>query len=144
MKIIRFQKQNGIPVPYADEDIAAWSGFAENQITTHKVTGVKKQRSYQQLKMFHALLKKVASNTEDPNWNTAEKAKFSLKVQLHYVVPGIVVVDKQGNVHFQYDSFSYERLSHMEACKVFDRSWPILADVLGCTIDELMGSLNDI
>jgi hypothetical protein len=143
LKVIRFQKKNGVPVPYSEEDELAWSGFAENQITTHKVTGVKKPRSYQQLKMFHALLKKVADNSVDPNFNTPEKVKFSIKVQLHFVDDSVTVVDKDGNVHFKYRSFGYESLPHMEACNVFDRAMVIMADVLGCTVDELLESLGD-
>lgn len=135
---IAFQKRNGVPVPFTDEDMAKWAEYRENQITKHKVVGVKKERSYQQLKMLHACLKLVSENTEKPNWNTVEKAKLSLKVQLHYVVDGVVIVDKQGSVHFQYRSFGYNDLQHMEACRLFERAWVILADVIGVSVDELL------
>lgn len=135
---IAFQKRNGLAVPYLDTDADKWAEFRENQITRHKVSGTTKERSYQQLKMLHACLKIVAANTEDRNWNTMEKAKLSLKVALHFIDPGVVIVDKQGNVHFRYRSFGYDDLQHMEACKLFDRAWPILADVIGITEDELL------
>lgn len=144
MKTIRFQKRKGVPVPFDKDDEMLWSEYKENQITTHKVTGVRKQRSYLQLKKFHAILNKVCENTEDNNWNTPEKAKFSLKVALHYVDDGVTVVDAQGNIHFQYRSFGYDGLAHMEACYIFDRAWPILAKVLGCSVEELLGSEDDI
>lgn len=143
MKEIRFQKVNGVPVPFGDVDRELWSGYSENQITCHKVTGVKKPRSYQQLKMFHAILKKVAENTEDKNWDTPEKAKFSLKILLHYVFEDSTVVDQQGNVRFQYRSFGYKELAHMEANYIFDRSWAILADVLNVSVDELLSCVNN-
>jgi len=138
MKEIAFQKRNGIPVPFTDEDAASWADFKENQITKHKVSGVKKERSYLQLKMLHGCLKMVAANTENPNWDTLAKAKFSLKVALHFIKEDVVVVDKQGRVHFEYRSFGYDGLEHMEACKVFDRAWPILAAVIGVTEYELL------
>lgn len=138
MKEIAFQKRGNVAVPYLPEDADRWAAFKENQVTRHKVTGSQKQRSWQQLKMLHACLKTVVDNTEDPRWNTLEKAKFSLKVALHYVDEGVVAVDKQGNVHFKYRSFGYDDLPHMEANKLFDRAWPILADVIGINEFELL------
>lgn len=135
---IHFQKRNGIPVPFTPEDQAKWNEYKENQVTKHRVTGSRKERSWQQLKMLHACLKLVADNTEDKNWNTPEKAKFSLKIALNYINEGLIVVDKQGNVHVQYRSFGYADLPHMEANMLFDRAWPILAGVLGISVDELL------
>jgi len=137
VQVIRFQKRNGVPVPFTDEDAEKWSEFKENQVTQHKVTGSRKQRSWQQLKL-HACLKTVAENTENPNWNTPEKAKFSLKIALDYINSDAIVVDNRGNVHMQYRSFGYDDLGHMEACKLFERAWPILADVIGVSVDELL------
>ena len=135
---IAFQKRGGVPVPFTDEDAAKWEEYKENQITRHRVAGVKKERSWQQLKMLHACLKLVASNTESKNWNKLEKAKLSLKVALNFYDEGVVVVDKQGNVHMKYRSFGYESLPHMEANKLFDRAWPYLAGVIGVTVEELL------
>jgi len=138
MKEISFQKRNGVAVPYLPEDEEAWEEFRENQITKHKVTGTTKERSWQQLKMLHAAIKTIVENTENNNWNTMEKAKLSLKVALNYYDPGVIIVDAQGNIHMRYRSFGYQDLQHMEACKLFDRAWPILADVIGITVDELL------
>lgn len=138
MELIAFQKRNGIPVPFTDEDQAKWDEFKENQVTKHKVTGTQKERSWQQLKMLHGCLKTVVENTENPSWNTLEKAKFSLKIALDYINRDAIVVDKKGNVHVQYRSFGYDDLKHMEACKLFDRAWPILAGVIGITETELL------
>lgn len=138
MKEIYFQKRGGIPVPLTDEDAAVWSEYQENQITKHKIVGTKKQRSWKQLKMLHACLKLVSENTENPSWNTPEKAKFSLKIALDYINRDAIVVDKKGNIHVQYRSFGYADLPHLEACKLFDRAWPILADVIGVTEAELL------
>jgi transcriptional regulator with PAS, ATPase and Fis domain len=138
VKEIAFQKRNGVPVPFTDEDADKWAEFKENQITRHKVSGVTKERSWKQLKMLHACLKLVANNTESKNWNTLEKAKLSLKVALNFYDEGVVVVDKQGNVHMKYRSFGYESLPHMEANRLFDRAWPYLAGVIGITVEDLL------
>jgi hypothetical protein len=138
MKVITFQKRGGVPVPYLPDDELAWSEYRENQITTHKVSGTTKERSWNQLKMLHACLRTVVENTESKNWNSLEKAKLSLKVALNYYDPGVVIVDHQNNVHMKYRSFGYEDLGHMEACKLFDRAWPILAGVIGVSVEELL------
>lgn len=138
MKELAFQKHGNTATPLTLEDAEAWSNFKDNQIVRCKVYGVKKERSYFQLKMLHGILKTVAENTENPNWDTLAKAKFSLKVALHFIKEDVVVVDKQGRVHFEYRSFGYADLDHMEANRVFDRAWGILADVIGITEDELL------
>ena len=142
MKEIAFQKRKGVAVPYLPEDEEKWADFKENQITKHKVTGTTKERSWLQLKMLHAALKTVVENTEHKNWNSLEKAKLTIKVELNYYDPGVIIVDSQGNVHMKYRSFGYEDLGHMEACKLFDRAWPILAKVIGITVDELLAEAN--
>jgi hypothetical protein len=140
MKIIGFQKKNGLAVPFTKEDEEAWAEYKENQVTKHKVTGSKKERSWPQLKKLHAVLRTVVEQTEDNNWSSLAKAKLSLKVNLNYIDDGVIVVDKQNNVIVQYRSFGYLDLPHMEACDLFNRAWPILADVLGVSVEELLNN----
>ena len=135
---IALQKQGYAFVPFDQEDLDKCKEFKEYQIVRAKISGVKKPRSYLQLKMFHGVLRTVAQNARHPNWNTVDKAKFSLKVALHYVDEGVTAVDRHGTVHFSYRSFGYADLPHMEACNVLERSWPILAKVLGVTVDKLL------
>ena len=139
---IAAQIRNGIPHPFSQEDVEALKEYKENQIIRMKTYGVQKERSYQQLKLLHAVLRTVVANTEHPNWNSLEKAKHSLKVALHYVNEGVVAVDKQGTVHFSFRSFGYADLPHMEATRVFQRSWPILAKVIGVSEDELLENVE--
>ena len=138
IEIFSQKTADGHFVPHSPEDKEKASEFKENQIVRMKLYGVQKERSYLQLQMLMAVLGKVAENTENQNWNTKDKAKLSLKVALNYVDDGVLIVDKQGNIHVQYRSFSYKDLRHMEACKLFDRAWPILADVIGVTVEELL------
>lgn len=135
---VALQYRDNAFYPYSQEDLEASKEFRDNQIIKARLTGVKKERSYKQLKMFHGVLRTVAENARHPNWNSLPKAKFSLKVALNYVNEGVVAVDRQGTVHFSYRSFGYADLPHMEACNVFDRSWPILAKVLGITEEKLL------
>jgi hypothetical protein len=135
---VALQWNSQVFAPFDDEDKGKCDEFKMNQVVRAKISGVKKERSYRQLKMFHGILRTVALNARHPNWNTIDKAKFSLKVALHYVDEGVTAVDKHGTVHFSYRSFGYDDLPHMEACNVFERSWPILAKVLGVKVEKLL------
>ncbi len=136
------QMRKGIPHPYTQEDMEALKEYKENQIIRMKTYGVQKERSYKQLKLLHGVLRTVVANTEDPGWSSLEKAKHSLKVALHYVNEGITAVDKHGTVHFSFRSFGYADLPHMEATRVFQRAWPILAKVIGVSEDELLENVE--
>ena len=130
-------------LPWSPEDQEQVKEFKPNQIVKEKITGVKKPRSLLQFRMFHGVLRTCANNARHPNWNTVDKAKFSLKVALHYVDEGVTAVDRHGTVHFSYRSFGYADLPHMEACNVFERSWPILAKVLGVSVEKLLENVED-
>ena len=126
--------------PVGSDDAEALSEFKENQISVWKCVekGVKKQRSYRQFNLFHAALRVVAFNSEDMNWDTLPRAKLSLKVALNYIHDDSAVVMPDGRVLLNYRSFSFKDLNHMEANRVFDRSWPILATVIGTTEAKLL------
>ena len=129
--------------PFDDEDLSSCKEFKPNQIVRAKISGIKKPRSLLQFRMFHGVLRTCANNARHPNWNTVDKAKFSLKVALHYVDEGVTAVDRHGTVHFSYRSFGYAGLPHMEANRVFERSWPILAKVLGVSVEKLLENVED-
>ena len=40
-------------------------------------------------------------------------------------------------VHIVTGSISYASLGHLEACRFFERAWPVLAERLGITVTEL-------
>lgn len=139
--LIALQKQNGMPVPFSEDDIAAYDEIKENQVALFKLQtkGATKQRSWDQLKLFGAALRVVVTNTEDPNWNTLAKAKLSLKVKLNFVDENAIIYDEaRKQIVVRYRSFGYDGLKHMEACNVFNRSWPILAGVIGVTEETLI------
>ncbi len=121
--------------PYSVEDYDALGEYHKNQLIRIKTYGVQKERSYQQLKLFWACCRKVAENTEATNWNTKEKAAESVKLNLHFS-KGYVVYN--GAVQVITRSISYKNLRHMEACNFFDRAFPVMAKVIGVSVDELL------
>ncbi len=114
------------------------SEYHDNQILRCKIYGVRKQRSYQQLKMFWSCCRTVADNTDNQFWNTPQKVAFQIKVGLHFVDPSVTSVRPDGGVQFLYRSISFKNLSHMDACGFFDRAFDLMANKLGCKVDELL------
>ena len=131
---------NAYLVPFDPDSVEAVKGLKENQPIECKVNelGAKKIRSVSQFNLFHAALRVVAANTFDRNWNTLDKAKFSLKIELEYFDRDSAIVRPDGTVILGVRSFGFKALPHMEANDVFDRSWPILAGVIGVSVDELL------
>jgi hypothetical protein len=124
--------------PYTARDEEDAAEFKTNQICRLQIYGAEKARSAPQLKMFWVLCKRVTENTDDQHWNTEEKVAGQVKVALNFIDMSKTFVDPQGNVHLHYRSISYKELKHMEACRFFDRAWPVLANKIGITVDELL------
>ena len=139
MKEIAFQKIGDKAMPFTEEDLEKWSNYKDNQVVKAKISGFQKQRSVHQLGLLMACIKIVVDNTENENWSSKERAKLSLKAMLNYVDSSASIV-YQNKVIIKYRSFSFKDLKHMEACKLFDRAFPLLAGVIGITEDELIAN----
>ena len=122
--------------PFSPEDLEKLRDFKPNQILRAKISGIRKERSVPQLRLLHACLNTVAENTEDKQWDTPEKTKIQLKHLLHYYKSTVVLPD--GSIHFELDSFAFANLSQIDANKIFDRSFPILAKKIGVSTEELL------
>jgi len=133
---IATQKRNGVLVPFSKEDQDALKNYQDNQILKAKVTGIRKERSVPQLRLFWACCRTVADNTEDPQWNDPDKVCIQVKLALKFFKKVIVTPD--GSIHFDLDSISFKNLGQIEANKIFDRAWPVMAKKLGITEQELL------
>lgn len=141
MKEIALQFRDNIFYPFSDEDKESAREFRDNQIVNAKISGVQKERSYLQLKMFFAVCRKVADNTQDPNWDTTEKVLEQVKIKCRYIKEHIIVGKA---VHIITGSISYKALPHMQACNFFDRGYIEMAKHLGVRVDKLLESMGDI
>ena len=139
MKRIALQlRADGLFQPFSKEDREKISEYKPNQLFHTELHGVKKPRSYEQLKLIFACARKVADNTEDKHWNTSGKVMEQVKIELKYYDVMIVQLDGKSEVHFKTKSISYEALPHMEACHFVDEALPIMAAKIGKTVDELI------
>ena len=129
---------NGLLKPFAPEHAEALKNFKPNQILRAKITGVKKERSVRQNALLHACIKLVADNTPDKQWNTPAKVKIQLKHALQFFKTTVVLPN--GEIHFELASFSFKNLSQVDANKICDRSWSILAKKIGVSEQELLAN----
>ena len=129
--------------PFSQEDLDIFNEYKDNQVIRIKSTGVQKPRSMAQLRMFWACCRTVAENTNDQHWNHEDKVAFQIKVELQFVDTTKTIVDRHGQVHLHYRSIAFKNLAHMEACRFFERAWPVMAKKLSTkehkvTVDELL------
>jgi len=123
-------------LPFSVEDLDAIRELPVQVAIRSKFAVARKQRSYQQLKLWRACCRTVAANTDDPNWDHYLKVAEQVKLILRYVKSWMVTPD--GTVHIVTQSLSYADLGHLEACRFFERAWPILADKIGVTVEQLL------
>lgn len=140
---IAVQLVKGMLKPFSQEDADKLSKYREFQVLRAKIKGTKKERSYQQLKLYFGCCETVAKNTDDPKWNMKEKVDFQCRVITHFVDPNLIAVRPDGTVQFFYRSISFDNLEHIDACNYFDRAFDVMAKVLKITREELIENSED-
>jgi len=144
MKEACFQIKDKALHPFSEEDLEILSEYKPNQILKVRLQGVKKPRSYQQLKLYWSLCGTVAENTDNVHWNTKTKVDFQCRVHTHFVDPDCVVVKKDGTVAFNYRSISFANLGHIEATNYFEQAFRVMAKFLGVSVDSLLMSQSQM
>ena len=127
--------------PFSEEDLESLHReYKKNEKVRVKCTRVSKaiEPSVTQNGLLHKVFEVVAENSDDPKLNTKEKVKFNCKVALDYRHQDRVAVAPDGSIVFEYRSFSFDELKHMERVNLFDRAFQWSADCLGLTVDELV------
>ncbi len=137
----RFMKINNqwVFVPYSDEDLEHARDLKPYQILRSTFKGPRNQRSYTQLKAYFACCRKVAENTENPDFNTKDKVDLQLRIKLGWIKESLLV-DKR--VQFIPKSISFKEMKHLEACNYFERAFETMAKFLSVTVEELLKNVN--
>jgi len=138
---IAVQRRGKTLVPFSQEDLDALSEYRENQVLRAKLTGAEKPRSYQQLKLYWSCCRTVAENLD----NMLEKdVDFEVKIQVAKRHPGMIRRFKSvdGVVYMEPISIASANMKLLEACEFFKLAWPIMAEMIGVTKDELLKNAN--
>lgn len=136
---IAVQKRDKTLVPFSQEDLDALSEYNENQVLRAKLYGAEKPRSYQQLKLYWACCRTVAENLEDTRETDVD---FAVKIKVAKSHLGMIKRFKlvDGVVYMEPISIAYTNMKHLEACDYFKLAWPIMAEMIGVTKDELLAN----
>jgi hypothetical protein len=130
------ENYNGLAlIPDSYEDLEALNEYQPNQIIKAKISAIRKQRSYKQLRAYFACCKTVAENTENTNFNSKNKVDLQLRIKLGWIKETILV---NGTIQFIPRSISYKEMKHLEACRYFDRAFETMAKFLGISVEELI------
>ena len=116
---------------FSQQDVDKLKELKSNQILRAKLYGVKKPRSYQQLKLYWACCKTVADNLEE---YTKDDVNFEVRTQLKFIKHFRLV---KGIAYVELRSISFAELPHIEACNFFDQAFPIMAKMIGVTVEKL-------
>lgn len=138
MKKLALQIKNNVYYPFSQEDLDKTREFKNNQVVQADVTGVKKPRSLAQIRGYFASCQTVANNTLRTDWGTKTLVDFQCRTLLDFFDPELLIIRPNGDRFRQYRSISYENLPHIEACNYFDGAYPILAQILGVSVEELL------
>jgi hypothetical protein len=117
---------------FSQQDVDKLKELKPNQILRAKLYGVKKPRSYQQLKLYWACCGTVADNLEE---YTKDDVNFEVRTELKFVKHFKVV---KGVAYVELRSISFSELAHIEACNYFDRAFPVMAKMIGITVEKLL------
>ena len=143
--MIYMQKKLGILRPYGEDDRMKLAGYYDNEKLEVKIKtmSARKQRSLTQLNYYWLLCGKVAENMTDPNWNDKKKVDKQCRVHCGLIDHDRTIVRPDGEVIVDYLSIAMDNMNHIEACNYFDCAIPYMAEVLGCTEEELKGAVYD-
>lgn len=143
LQLLQLTNYTGLAfIPYAEHDMEAAKGYKVNQIVRAIIKGIRKQRSLKQLRTYWRVCAIVASNTDEPSWNTKEKVDYQCRVACRFIDPNITIVLPDGKVMFHYRSISFKNLGHIEACNYFDRAFKVLEEFSSVLIEDLIKNLR--
>lgn len=140
MKKMTAQRKGKTLIPFSREDLVILKKYKENQPIGLELRGIQDPRSVEQNKAVHAVFRRVASSTDDPDWDTPEKVKRMVKLAMKFFKDDVVV---SGNkVFFELRSFAFDKMTHQEANLKFTEALAICAGKLGITIEELEAEIK--
>ena len=123
------------------DDIELFRAYEINQILRAKLTGHRKPRSVLQLRLYWAVCNQVAQLLSDhENQFTRNDIDFEVKIRVAKKHPSMIRRFKSldGIVYMEPISISFANMPHLEACNYFDFAFPIMADMIGTTVEELL------
>jgi len=128
-------------MPYGDEAIEKSKGYKLFQILKSRFWGIKKPRSVAQLNTYFACCGLVSELLSDhTNIISKGDVDFEVKTRVAKDNPGMIKRFKVvgGITYIEPISVSFSNMKHLEACKYFDKAFPIMASLVKLTDEKLI------
>jgi len=128
-------------LPFSEEDIEELKNYNFNQPLKNRITGRLTERSLLQLRLYWGGCRYLAIQLSGhENILTAEDVDFEVKTRITKDHPSMIKQFKviSGITYIQPISIAMPNMKHLEACKYFDKAFPMMADMVGKTTDEFI------
>ena len=123
------------------DDIEAFKTYEVNQILRAKLTGHKKPRSVQQLRLYWSVCNQVAILLSDHTSQfTRNDIDIEVKIKVAKEHPSMIKRFKSidGITYMEPISIAFQNMDHLIACNYFDFAFVIMANMADTTVDELL------
>lgn len=103
----------------------------------------KRQRSYEQLKLYWLACRYIAFNSDDIHWDNPKKVDHQIRIKCHHYESVIYFCNKHGEQQMQiiFKSISFADLTHLDACSYFDDAFKFMAEQMEMNKDEFMDAV---
>jgi len=128
-------------LPFSQEDVEELKNYYFNQVLKNRITGKLKERSLVQLRLYWGACRYLAKQLSDHNnLLSADDIDFDIKTRITKDNPSMIKQFKviSGITYIQPISIALPNMKHLEACKYFDKAFPLMGDMIGKTADEFI------
>lgn len=133
-------------LPYGDEAQEKSKGYKLYQILKSKFWGIAKPRSVKQLNTYWACCKLASEILSDHN-NIFSKddIDFEVKTKVAKDHPAMIKRFKMisGVMYIEPISVAFRNMKHLEACKFFDKGFPIMGKMVKMSSDRLIAETQE-
>ena len=128
-------------MPFSEEDIDELKTYPFHKILKNKITGELKERSLIQLRLYWGACRFLAKQLSDHQHQfDAADIDFEIKRRVAKKAPALVKVFNllDGGNAVGFISIAMKNMKHLEACRYFDKAYPLMGDMIGKTADEFV------
>lgn len=126
---------------YGDEAQEKSKTYTLYQILKNKIWGIKKPRSVKQLNTYWACCNLAAEMLSDhENILSKDDVDFDVKTRVAKDNPAMIKRFKiiSGITYIEPISVAFANLKHLEACKYFDKAFPVMSKMVNLDSEELI------
>ena len=135
-------------LPFSEEDVESLKAYPFNKLLKDRITGALKERSLLQLRLYWGGCRYLSLQLSDhENILSAEDIDFDIKTRVAKENPAMIKRFKMitGIVYIEPISIAMVNMKHLEACKYFDKAFPLMGGMIGLVPVEMPdGSIKSV